>query len=33
MEIGWKVGDWMHLTQDRDVWWALVNTAVNLQVA
>jgi hypothetical protein len=24
--------DWMHLTQDRDQWWAVVNTVMNLQV-
>jgi hypothetical protein len=22
--------DWMHLAQDRDQWWAVVNTVVNL---
>jgi len=25
-------GDWMELAQDRDRWWALVNTVMNLQV-
>jgi hypothetical protein len=30
MEIGCKVVDWIHLTQDRDLWWALVNTVMKL---
>ena len=25
-------GDWMELAQDRDRWWALVNTVKNLRV-
>jgi hypothetical protein len=29
---GWKFVDWMHLTQDRDQWLALVNTVMNLLV-
>jgi hypothetical protein len=24
--------DWIHLAQDRDMWWALVNTIMNLRV-
>jgi len=24
-EVGWEGEDWMHLTQDRDLWRALVN--------
>jgi hypothetical protein len=32
MEIGWKFADWLHLAQDRDLWWALVNTVMNLVV-
>ena len=24
-------GDWMELAQDRDRWWALVNTVMNLR--
>jgi hypothetical protein len=30
--IGWKVVDWIYLTQDRDQWRVLVNTALRLQV-
>jgi hypothetical protein len=29
-EIGWI--DWIDLAQDRDQWWALVNTVMNLRV-
>jgi hypothetical protein len=29
-EIGWKGVDWMHLAQDRDQWWADVNTVMNI---
>jgi hypothetical protein len=32
MEKGWEDVDWIHLAQDRDQWWALVNTVMNLQV-
>jgi hypothetical protein len=31
-KIGWEGVDWIHLTQDRDQWWASVNTVVNLRV-
>jgi hypothetical protein len=31
-ERGWEVVDWMHLAQDRDQWWAVVNTVMNLGV-
>jgi hypothetical protein len=31
-EIGWAGMDWIDLTQDRDRWRALVNTAMNLRV-
>jgi hypothetical protein len=31
-EIGWEGVDWIHLAEDRDRWWAVVNTVMNLQV-
>jgi hypothetical protein len=31
-ETGWGSVDWIQLTQDRDRWWALVNTLMNLRV-
>jgi hypothetical protein len=31
-EIGWEIVGWIHLAQDRDPWWALVNMVMNLQV-
>jgi hypothetical protein len=31
-EIGLEGVDWNHLGQDRDQWWALVNTVMNLRV-
>jgi hypothetical protein len=31
-ETGWGGMDWIHLAQDRDQWWALVNTVMNLRV-
>jgi hypothetical protein len=31
-ETGWKVMDWMHLSQDSDQWRAAVNTVMNFQV-
>jgi hypothetical protein len=29
-EIEWEYMDWMHLAQDREQWWALVNMVMNL---
>ena len=31
-EVGGGCGDWMELAQDRDMWWALVSTVMNLRV-
>jgi hypothetical protein len=31
-ERRWEVVDWMHLDQDRDQWWAIVNMVMNLWV-
>jgi hypothetical protein len=31
-EIGWEGSEWIHLAQDRDWWWTLVNAVMNLQV-
>jgi hypothetical protein len=31
-EIGWSGMDWIRLAQDRDQWWALLNTVMYLQV-
>jgi len=31
-EIGWWCMDWLHLAEDEDQWWALVNVVMNLQV-
>jgi hypothetical protein len=30
--IGCKDVDWIHLAQDRDQWWAVVNTVMNIRV-
>jgi hypothetical protein len=32
IEIGWDGMDWIDLTQDRDQWMALVNTAMDFRV-
>jgi hypothetical protein len=29
-EMGWGGMDWIHLVQDRDQWWALVDKVMNL---
>jgi hypothetical protein len=31
-EIGWECVGWIHLAQNRDQLWALVDTLMNLQV-
>jgi hypothetical protein len=31
-DVGCRVMDWIELVQDRDMWWALVNAAMNLRV-
>jgi predicted nucleotidyltransferase len=31
-EIEWEDVDWMHLTQDRDQWRAVMNTVMNFLV-
>jgi hypothetical protein len=31
-EIGWGGVEWIHLTQNRAHWWAVVNAVMNLQV-
>jgi len=32
-EVGWEVVHWMHLDPNRDQWWVLVNTVMNLRLA
>jgi hypothetical protein len=31
-ETGWEGVEWMHLTQNRDKWWALGKRIMNLRV-
>jgi hypothetical protein len=31
-EMGWGVVDWILLAQDRDQWWTVMNTVMNLGV-
>jgi hypothetical protein len=31
-EIGWEGVDWMHVAQNRDQWWAVVDKVMNLWV-
>jgi hypothetical protein len=30
-KIGWEGVDWIHLAQDRNWWWALVNMVMNFR--
>jgi hypothetical protein len=32
-EIGWKGTGWNNLAQDKNKWWAVANTVMNLCVA
>jgi hypothetical protein len=32
-ETGWESMDWFHLAEDRDKWWALVNTEMIVRVS
>jgi hypothetical protein len=32
MQIGWVDVDWIHVAQNRNEWWALVNMVMNLRV-
>jgi len=29
-EVGYQLAEWIHLAEDRDQWWALVTTVMNL---
>jgi hypothetical protein len=31
-ETGWGGNDWIQLAQDRNQWWAPVNTVMNFQI-
>jgi hypothetical protein len=31
-EIGWEGVDWIQLAQNRDQWWGILNTEMNLRV-
>jgi hypothetical protein len=31
-EVGWGAWYWIDLAEDRDRWWAVVNTVMNLRV-
>jgi hypothetical protein len=32
LKIGWGYIDWIHLAQDKDQWWTLVNTVIRIRV-
>jgi len=31
-DVGWKVVHWIHVAQDREQWWVIVNMAMSLRV-
>jgi hypothetical protein len=31
-EIGWQVVVWMYVAQNREQWWAVLNTVMNLRI-
>jgi hypothetical protein len=31
-EVEWEGRDWIDMTQNRDMWWAVVKAVMNLQV-
>jgi hypothetical protein len=31
-EMGWEGVDWIHLVQDMDQWWAVVDTVMDYRV-
>jgi hypothetical protein len=31
-DIGWASVEWIQLAQDKDKWWAVVNTVMNFRV-
>jgi hypothetical protein len=31
-QIGWEGSEWIHLPQDRNWWWAVVNVVINFWV-
>jgi hypothetical protein len=31
-ETGWEGVEWIHLAEDRNQWWAVVNTVMNLWI-
>jgi hypothetical protein len=30
-ETGWEIVDWIHLSQDKDQWWGLVKTVMDIR--
>jgi hypothetical protein len=31
--VGWEVVEWIHIVQNSDRWWTLVNTVMNLRIS